>query len=91
MLNPKSNKDFGDLKQLANVDGTLGKIISSIAKYGEVKPFEWKKIKTLILFMMRQTIISINDEKADCKTAPGECFDDLLEGILQYFTQFEDK
>lgn len=53
LIDPRSKKSFDELKDLAKLEGALGKVVNDISKTGEVKPYEWKSIKTLILFFMR--------------------------------------
>ena len=50
IADPRTNKKFDEIKDIAALDGPLGNVVNDIAKSGEIKPYEWKKIKTLLLF-----------------------------------------
>ena len=70
---------------------SLRKILDDIIKTGEITPYEWKNIRNFIIIKTKDILLAMQAAFPDCKSIPGESFDDQMEVILQFLAGFEEK
>eukprot|EP01017_Pseudomicrothorax_dubius_P040637 TRINITY_DN6385_c0_g1_i3.p1 TRINITY_DN6385_c0_g1~~TRINITY_DN6385_c0_g1_i3.p1 ORF type:complete len:116 (-),score=33.63 TRINITY_DN6385_c0_g1_i3:310-657(-) len=78
-------KSFNDLKT------SLNQVIEDVARTGDCSSYDWKVLRSLIVYRTRETLRAMQDAYPDCKNTPTENFEALLEGVTQLFLNFEEK
>eukprot|EP00357_Protocruzia_adherens_P034696 CAMPEP_0114986232 /NCGR_PEP_ID=MMETSP0216-20121206/8313_1 /TAXON_ID=223996 /ORGANISM="Protocruzia adherens, Strain Boccale" /LENGTH=143 /DNA_ID=CAMNT_0002348647 /DNA_START=86 /DNA_END=517 /DNA_ORIENTATION=+ len=67
--------------------GSLQAIVTYITQTGDVSPFTWSQLKPYLSKRIKETLTNMHSQCPDCKSDPGETFDDQLDLIM---TDFDD-
>ena len=91
ITNVKSEHKLEEIAEYVSGEGPLNKVIEKVCSSGDVNTFDWKLIKNLILYKIKETILNMQASYPDFRDKPGDTFEIQLENILQSFLAFEDR
>ena len=83
-------KKTPDAPRLVDLKSKLNPIIEEIAKTGESQQ-EWRLLRNLIIIKTKDVLVNMQASFPDCKSTPGDSFDEQMEIILQFLSNFEEK
>lgn len=79
-----------ETSELLSLKKSLDSIIEDAIRTGET-PYDWKVLRSLIIYRIREALVAMQMEYPDCKNTPTENFETLFDGVTQLFLNFEDR
>lgn len=69
----------------------LEKVVEDISKTGDASAYTWKSLRSFIIIMARDMLNQMYSAFPDMKSNLGESFDEELDVILRFISDFEQK
>jgi hypothetical protein len=83
-------KKTPDAPKIVDLKTKLNPLIEEIAKSGESTQ-DWRLLRNLIIIKTKDVLVNMQASFPDCKSTPGDSFDEQMEIILQFLSNFEEK